>query len=432
VKHKIKTLSGADYLQLLLEHHMSCNGGGTNVIRLELQLKGTISKEAVLRHFKSNKTLLYLNAIRLAKIKWFSAPKWVLTNNPAEISIKSAFIAGDAIPHEIMNESIDIQKEAGFKVWLLYRTNNTCSILFSFHHGLFDNRSVCAFVKTLSTNIETDSYFAEEKRLPFTEAVRGLYRIAKFSYTHATKEMGSFCSSSKNANRKTRVVRFSKSQSETIRSNYSQGASIEFPVAYLSALTGVAINEILAQKDPNFEFLWVPIPVDLKPKGSEQFVFGNKISFIYFKMYRDKLDSIKDTFERNISQMKYQIKERLPRDQHTFLSVYRWIPMPLYYWMFKGPSKGKLLSYTLSYLGQPFKDLKTLFGKEVLDVTNYATSPSPPGISFVFAENHGQLKLTINFDKQVLSKKEIDTLIEKIEFSIAADMSTPKNYMLHK
>lgn len=411
---------------------MGSNGGGTNVIRLEVALKGSISKEEVLKYLKDNKTIKYLNVLRLGKLKWFSLPKWILTDKPTDINVKSAFIEGDIIPHEIMNEPIDIQKEAGFKVWLLHRSNDRFSLLFSFHHALFDNRSVCAFIKTLSSNVEAKSYFAKETNLPIATALKGLFKIARFSYTYATKEMGTFCTSSKNANRKTRVVRFNKLQTQTIKANFSQGGSIKYPGAYLVALTGLAIAPLLEKKDPDYKFMWVPIPVDLKPKGSEPYIFGNKISFIYFKMYRENLNSIKDTFDRNISQMKYQIKQRLPHDQHNFLSVYRRIPIPIYYWMFKGPSRGKLLTYTLSYLGQPFKDLKTLFGREVLDITNYATSPSPPGISFVFAENHDQLKLTINFDKQVLSEKEIDSLLEQIYLNLDVDNPISKNYMLHK
>lgn len=432
MSNKIKNLSGADYLQLLLEHHMSCNGGGTNVIRLEIALNKALTKEDVQDRLKNNKSLKYLSSIRLSPQKWFSLPKWITINNPEEISIKSAFIDGDSIPHEIMNEPIDILKEAGFKIWLLHKNNNRFSILFSFHHALFDNRSVCAIIKTLSKGDETSNYFAKEKKLSWRNKLKGLFKIAKFSYTYATKEMGTLCTSSKNANRKTRVHKFTETQSARIKTNFTKGSAIEFPGAYLSALTATAIAPLLEKSDPNYKFMWVPIPVDLKPKGSEEYIFGNKISFLYFKMYRENLHSIDATFERNISQMKYQIKQRLPHDQDTFLSVYRRIPMPIYYWMFKGPSRGKLLTFTLSYLGQPFKELKTLFGREVLDITNYATSPSPPGISFVFAENNGCLKLSINFDKQVVTDKEIDKLLETIIQLIEMENSLSKNYMLHK
>ena len=429
---KVKTLSGADTLQLLLEHHMTKNGGGTNVIRLEIELKEPISEEEVKSQLKHNESVRFLSRIRLGRLKWFRIPRWELTPEAESISVKTAYIDGNTIPHEIMNESIDIQKEAGFKIWLIHKNNNRFSILFSFHHALFDNRSVCALIKAITTNETSADFFAVEKGLQLKPAVKGLLKIAKFSYTYATKEMGTFCVSSKNANRKTRVINFSEAESSKIKANFHNGSSISFSAAYLAALTGNALAPILEQKDPDYKFMWVPTPVDLKPKGSEEYLFGNKISFLYFKMHKEDLHSVSKLFERNISQMKYQIKQRLPFDQNTFLSVYKRVPMPLYYWMFKGPSRGKLLSYTLSYLGEPFKDLKRIFGKEVLDTINYATSPSPPGISFVFAESKGRLKLSINFDKKVISENEIDEFLNTIYNSINPEKSTSKNYTLHK
>jgi hypothetical protein len=83
--------------------------------------------------------------------------------------------------------------------------------------------------------------------------------------------------------------------------------------------------------------------------------------------------------------------------------------------MFNLTSLGELSTFYFYYLGNTFAGLDTFLGHEVIDVKNYPSNSIVPGLTVIFYEFRGQLRLMSSWVEGWFSEEEQQDLLFKIK-----------------
>ena len=114
-------------------------------------------------------------------------------------------------------------------------------------------------------------------------------------------------------------------------------------------------------------------------------------------------------------QMMDQMRKDLPAAFIDFADGYWYMPMPFYAPMLYLPSWGKLSSFSFSVLGNTFQNMNEFMGLKVTNIINYPSNSIAPGITFLFYEFRGELRLMTSWVKNQYTSEEQDRVLERVK-----------------
>ena len=115
------------------------------------------------------------------------------------------------------------------------------------------------------------------------------------------------------------------------------------------------------------------------------------------------------------AQMMDQMRKDLPAAFIDFADGYWYMPMPFYAPMLYLPSWGKLSSFSFSVLGNTFQNMNEFMGLKVTNIINYPSNSIAPGITFLFYEFRGELRLMTSWVKNQYTSDEQDRVLERVK-----------------
>src|SRR5690606_24608921 len=148
---------------------------------------------------------------------------------------------------------------------------------------------------------------------------------------------------------------------------------------------------------------WIPVPQDKRKKGSLWPVVGNHLSFLFYRVSSDDLNSIKTAVATFNTQMIKQIKKGIPQAYDFLISYLRRIPTPLYYYWIKGPKGKSLSSFLFTVAADHPRDLDEFEGLPIKNVISLPPSTYPPGLTFAFMKFKNRLQIAVLYYDEVVS-----------------------------
>ena len=405
-------LKGIDYFQLLIDHHNKKKGGLGHEARLAVYLKGKLDKKKFQQTLEANPHYLQLQTIRVSKTFGFGYPSITFTNTKGKIPITF-----QEIPESSLNIQVKVYKNPPLHIQVFYLSDNTTCILFTFHHILFDFAGVQSFIASLCGKENIPLLPIESKPRPFAKRFKSFFEAVFFTFKEANAKMTiedkplplqkPFLTTYKE-------ITFTEAEKQRIYENASKHGLLLNLGMYLLAGVSKGLHDEIFSKQKRHNFIWAPVPVNVRKKGTADAILFNGLSFLFYKLRPEVLNDLETTTREIKSQMLDQMRKELPAAFIDFADGYWYMPMPFYAPMLYLPSWGKLSSFSFSVLGNTFQNLSEFMGLKITNITNYPSNSIAPGITFLFYEFRGELRMMTSWVKGQYTSEEQDQVLRKV------------------
>jgi hypothetical protein len=158
----------------------------------------------------------------------------------------------------------------------------------------------------------------------------------------------------------------------------------------------------------------VPLPVNLRPKGSEEAIFRTRVSMIWFRVLPDQLED----FDALLAELKQQrrdaIKQGHVENGIIAMDYARFAPMALYARMTRRSMGGELCSFFFAFTGEFAGGLRSFFGAEVENGFHAPAVPPSPGSALALSTFAGRLNVTHVHQRGVFDTKELGLVREQL------------------
>lgn len=424
-KGKTLLLTEADcFMHTLEKRHINRTGVSTNICHYLLELEGKFDAAKFQRRINANVDILWLASLMPHKAFPLALPEWISKKKITEIPLQIHY-SDELMPEAIINRGMHMD-ESHIAVDVIYRTNGNSALIFSWHHLIMDGYGVVLLLKQLANGVDHKLHFVTDDISNNKIGLRKLANAtrAKFFVDRISKKPLTSIAPEKpvnNTNQKLRIIRFTEEESAVIDKNGpALGAQFGRSALYLaSAARGV--KKLLAEKGVAINDFWIPVPKDQRRKGADGPLLGNHLSFLFYRIKADDLNSLKKTVRSVNAQMVEQIKSGMSRDYDILMTYLRRTPTPLYYFWIKGPQGGSLASFLFTVAADHPDDFLKFEGHDVKDAWSFPSGIYPPGLSFAFMRFQSKLHIMMMYFEDVISAKEIDQLEADIKQDLLND-----------
>jgi hypothetical protein len=150
----------------------------------------------------------------------------------------------------------------------------------------------------------------------------------------------------------------------------------------------------------------VPLPVNLRRRGSEGAIFRTHVSLIWFHVPADGVDDLEDLLGRLKSQRLAAIREGHVENGVHAMDFARLAPARLYAHMARRALRGELCSFFFAYTGEFLPGLERFLGAGIRSGFHVAPVPPSPGSCVALSFHRGRLGATHVHQAGVFSEPE--------------------------
>lgn len=423
-------LTGADCFHLVLDKHAKKHGAGGNVMRKVFYFNSALSFEKINTILKSSPIIYWLCNIKLVQGVLFKLPFWKYADAGNEILLLEHHAAvEDEIPEIVLTRDITVESIRFVEADLVHYPSGGCAFILSWNHILLDAKGTTLLFEHLNLLSENksqafDIFFpGKEKKANVVSYIRNMYKVKKFVQTSSKPPVSSVAGYSVNVSdgrTMTKVISFSTDETKKITANAFKTGSRFGPTLYLVACCSHVIH-FLNQKKNRAGDIWLPVPYDGRLRGAAGPLISNCVSFLFYRIPQNELNSIPQTVTCLSTQMKAQIKDAIPQKYTMFLNMMRHIPLWLYYFLISNTGKGAFASFLYTSTGDNFNNLKSLFGEPIRNLNMIPALTLPPGLTFVFLKHDNELNINIAYSPDIINNNELHLIEEKIKEILLAD-----------
>ena len=411
-------LKGIDYFQLLIDHHNKRFGGPGHEARLAIFLDGIVNESKVTALLAQNEICDRLRSLHIDKTFGLGYPSLVFSETKKNIPVSFHKVNDIEIPNSFLNIPVDVYHQPPLHIQVFYFNNKTSCILFTFHHILFDFAGVKSFINSLTGLLEIPLLPLETASVAFSKRINRFFRAVFFTFHEANHRM-TIPERELPKQQPLKVIyrelQFTEAETGSIIENCSRYSLQLNRSIYQVACVSMALHRVIFSKQKNHNFIWLPVPVNFRKKGTPDAILFNGLSFLFYKLKPGVLMNLKNTIEAIQLQMKDQMRKELPQAFIDFAEGYKFMPMPFYYPMMNLPSWGKLSSFSFSTLGNTFEGMQKFIDLPVTDIKNYPSNSISPGFTFLFYEFRGKLNVMTSWVEGQYSKSEQDEVLQTLK-----------------
>jgi hypothetical protein len=135
----------------------------------------------------------------------------------------------------------------------------------------------------------------------------------------------------------------------------------------------------------------VPLPVNLRPKGSQREVFRTHVSLLWFQVTPEQTRDLAGLIEALKAQRLAAIKGKLVEAGVAAMDFARYAPSRVYSYMARRTFGGELASFFFAYTAEFAEAAESLCGAPILDAFHAPAVPASPGSALVFSLRGGGL-----------------------------------------
>lgn len=406
-------LNGADCFHLLLENINKSNSTSNNVVRMLVTIKSKHELDKLTKSIEESEIVQWIAQLRLER-KSLRAPAWVLDSGKERLRV---------IKHndnekfeDVKNVPIEINKDKLIRFDII-EVGEDFKLLFSWHHVIMDGRGASLLMQLLTNHESTLNiknsfvYRHPSEQKSFKKRFSRMFDVKHFVEDMLKNSLEAPKVTSPNAEGfHHELILFDEKESKAIEKNaYDAGCRFGINMFQLacSFLTYKKITS--AQKK-----LWVPIPYDGRKRGGKGPIIGNHISFLFYQIDPNTINSLKEAVASLNEQMSDQIKRDIPSKYNDMLSLMRKFPLWFNKWATTRSAKGRISSFLYSSSGQGHWDTNRLY-KSFEDIVLIPPFSNDPGITFTFSRFNNCIRLNIVACKSKFDDKKLSLIQETLK-----------------
>ena len=416
--------TGFDCFFLALEKHDKYKGTSGNTCRYVFDFDGYFAVNELQILLEDNQLVDFLCSLRYTK-NLFRSPYWYVGSRQ-KIEVHE-INSDEYIPRQILNQKVLLDR-IPLSFDLIQRSNGTTSFIFSWHHILMDGYGAVLFLKQLFSNTEPKLDALSSKEIStynfdaFLKATK-----AKFFIDKTSKGLLSGVTPKrvfKKVDQRVSIISFSKDETQLIDEfSYAAGAMYG-RTAFLMACSARAVQTILGIRNEKVTNFWIPVPRDNRKKGGYGPILGNILSFLFYRLRKTELNSIKEAVSAINKQMVSQIKMNIPMYYNHLMNFMKWLPLNIYYYLIKRGGTNSIAGFLFTVAPDHPSELMKIFDKNVVNAVNLPSNTYPPGLTFSYINFNGCLQLMILYYEQVISEHEFKV----VEQHLKQELLTGKEY----
>ena len=417
-------LSGADCFHLVLDKHAKRHGAGGNVMRKIFYFDNAIPFEKINNILKRSPVIYWFCNIKLVKAGLFKLPYWKYVDKGNEIILLQHNTGiENEIPGSILIRDITIESTRFIEADLVHYPSGGCAFILSWNHILLDAKGTNLLFEHLNQLSENkpqnfNTFFPGiEKKTNIARYIRNMYRVKKFVQTSARPPVSSVAKTKAkivDTRTITKIISFTVDETKKINDNAFKTGSRFGPTLYLVASCSHVINFLNQQRNKAGD-IWLPIPYDGRLRGAAGPLISNCVSFLFYRIPQNELNTIPQTVKCLTTQMKAQINDGIPQKYSMFLNMMRHVPLWLYYFLISHTGKGVFASFLYTSTGDNFNDLRSLFGEPIRNISMIPALTFPPGLTFVFLKHDEALNINIAYSPDVINNNELHLIEQKLK-----------------
>jgi NRPS condensation-like uncharacterized protein len=415
--YKRQRLTAADSFMYTLEKRMiRQTEGSTNVCQYLLELDGKVNAETFSNYVNSLPELSWLASLAPVKATPISIPAW--KSNEKKGSIPIAVLNSDElIPNEILNQKIK-NDEHQLRFSVVHRSNGGTGLIFSWRHLIMDGYGAVLLLQQLAKLVSklNDVIDPSPKKMLGANELLNATRAKFFIDKVSKRPLSSIAPKKKLDNQVQRIktIQFNEAETASLdKLGLAVGAKFGRSPLYLAA-SARSVYYILERRGVSVKNFWIPVPKDLRKKGSIGPLLGNHASFMFYRIKGRVLNSFSDTVKSINEQMLIQVKSGISNDYDMLMRLLRRTPTPLYYFWIKGLRGGSLASFLFTVAADHPDELMNFQEHNVKGAWSFPSGVYPPGLSFAFMRFRNTLQLMICYFEGVITEAEADEMASSI------------------
>ncbi len=474
--------TGGDYFALALDHLMRRMGLAGNVCRLVLRLDEPLDKERFRSVLDRSDLINWLSRLHLRRRFPFLVHKCFTCNGQAALILREHAVkhggASDEVPHIVpSHRGLSPNRAPGLAFDVVDHPDGSTSIMLSWHHALMDalgaellfqhlNRSAACndpadqllaltrpdrakstlqsllgFPRKLARARQAVLFVTHASRVPIASLIRPQHQLTRprgakpdlRGERRAKPDLRGARGAEPDLREGRRAepdrarydfVSFDEPATARIDAHGERiGAGYHKGLFYLAA-TIRAFDRALRHRGSADGAYVVPVPQDLRKRGSLGPVFANRVTFQFYRVERGQTGSLRETYHILREQMIDQLRRDIPQSYVAMMELFRNVPLGLYSKMLRGPTEGQLSSFFFSFTGEACQRMDRFLGVRVRTIRHMAPLAYPPGVGVVFSRHLSRLCATVSFLEGCFEPRELTTFGEALRSDLI-DGDTP-------
>jgi hypothetical protein len=214
-------------------------------------------------------------------------------------------------------------------------------------------------------------------------------------------------------------LRFEGDDARTATGRAKKMAGFLTPMLFYLAVS-IRAHQAVADERGKSPASWVvPLPVNLRPKGSQGEVFRTHVSLLWFQVTPEETRDLQELIESLKNQRLAAIRGKLVEAGVAAMDFARYAPARVYSYMARRTFGGELASFFFAYTAEFAAAAETLCGAPILDAFHAPAVPASPGSALVFSLRASGLDVVHVRQRGVLSDEELAV----VRRSLAADLT---------
>lgn len=423
-------LTGGDYFICAIDRLMRRTGMPGNTCRLVIRLEGDLDVTRLRERLATSPVFEWIARVRMTRLLPVLSPRWRVMGAPPpgllQVSAAGASPPGSPLPLLLPDRDLRADRHPALALDLLRGPDGVSHLVLSWHHTLMDARGAELLLSHLRAEpapaaaalgalvgpaqIGRDprrSWRAFPRKLLFAreslELVTATCREPFFTLTAAARPAA-------RPRNEYRTHWFDAGETARIDEHARRlNAGFRRSHFYLAA-SALALHAVAAARGNTEGAYIVPVPHDLRRRGTDAPILSNHVSFLFFRIEPAQAGDLAALIPELTRQMMDQIRDRRPESFLAAMELFTPTPLDLYISQLTRPANGNLATFFFSDAGESCPGLVDVLGARPTAVTHLAPSVRPPGLTIVFSRFRGRLCFVLSWIDNCLSAREVDDL----------------------
>ncbi len=408
-------LTGADHFLCALGRLSRHISGGEAACRIDIHVDGPLDEKHIAARFRSLTVVEWLCHVNVHTTFPGALPCWRSSGNNRGTAVSS----GATSIHNITTLGPDgVPRMLGFKI--VNRPDQSAIFTLIWHHSIIDAHGAEMFVKAVAGAVDPEPmrFFpaAPGAPPPLVDRLNAAKAVKNHMKQVSSPAFATLPAVSRRTPATTRykVLEISGADLERCDARAKAlGAGVRRSLFYLGA-TVRGFDSMLRSMGISSGDLVVPMPLDRRKRGAFGPVVSNHVCFYFYRIPKDVLADQASTLSTLSAQMQAMMRSRFHESYACFSDLCRRLPIPLYLWLLKRPTRGRFASFFFSDTGESMNDLTHFMGRRVTKAIHYPPNFFPPGFTVVFSRNHGVLSVSIAYSPDIIADECLQQFIHRL------------------
>ncbi len=202
------------------------------------------------------------------------------------------------------------------------------------------------------------------------------------------------------------VTTFDASETRRIVARAGEKAGFLTPMLFYLACAIRAHHAVFRHRGVDPRVYVVPLPVNLRPRGSERALFRTRVSLLWFRVLPERVED----FDLLVTELKSQrmaaIRAGHVENGVVAMDYARYAPMRLYAHMARRAKGGELCSFFFAYTGEFAERAESFLGAPIDNAFHAPPVPPSPGSGLAMSLRRGRLNVTHVVQQGLLDDEE--------------------------